>query len=434
MASVSKKIIANVKRVGFRQVMLNELRGLADLGIGSVLTAAIPILAVPILSRIFDPETYGVYVIFLNCILLVSPIVSLQLEHMIYTFRSRTTVRFLTGMAVLCIPVVSFFMAVILFVLEYYNKFIDAPISLTTALLVYFSILSFVLFQVITAYLIFIRDYKLVKKLEILRAVITNFVPILLYFINGNPSETYLLLGFFLGNACSMMFVAKKIGSHELTRLTKRLNLTRFFRVVKARLALIGYSMGANLLNFISIYSQVILVGMAFGALAAGIFSMGYRVVMMPVSVLHPPIYRFFLSKLSDVDERKSIGKIFSTLVLLLLCVSLAVGFLFFYIIIPYLYIFLGEEWSDSATIMYPILLVTLARTLSAPFSGVLVSEKKQKIELLINSGQAGGVLGSLYVSSEVVAFAYNYAVVQSTLYLVAFFYYIFLIRKISNE
>jgi O-antigen/teichoic acid export membrane protein len=423
-----------MKNNSFKNFISNKLQGLGHLGIGSVLTAAIPILAIPILSRIFDPETYGVYVIFLNCILLASPIVSLQLEHMIYTFRSKTIVRFLTGMAVLCIPVVSLFAAVSLFALEYKIDFIDAPFSIINLLLIYFSLLSFVLFTVITAYLIFICDYKLVKKLEILRATATNFVPILLYFIFGNASENYLLFGFFLGNAFSIIFVAKKIGFYELIRLTEKLNLTRFFRVIKARLNLISYSMGANLLNFISIYSQVILVGMKFGALAAGIFSMGYRVVMMPVSVFHPPIYRFFLSKLSDINERKSITKIFFTLVLIILCICLVVGLLFFYIIIPYLHIFLGEEWSDSASIMYPILLVTLARTLSAPFSGVLVSEKKQKVELLVNSGQACGVLGSLYISSEVVTFAYNYSIIQSILYMIVFIYYVFLIRKIGNE
>ena len=408
--------------------------GLYDLVIGSVIAAGIPIITIPIITRIFDPGTSGQYAIYLNCIMLMSPLCSIQFEHIMFTFRRSRTVKFLTGFLIYCVPVISIFVFLAFFFLVTYTNIIDVSSNLVTPILMYLSVSSLVFYAVTAAYLTYMQDYTAVKRLEITRAMLVSFIPISAYFLEKNPSENSLLLGFCIGNSYSMAVLLKKYGVNEIFDLGRQFQFSRFVKILRNRIVLSLYSMTSNLLNFISQYAQVVLVGISFGPLAAGIFSMGHRLVMMPVSFLSPPIYRYFISLLGDSGSRIRIGPVFLMLLSSVSIVCVVVSLLFYYLVIPYVHVLLGEEWRQSSTIMYPILFVSVARLLSAPFSGVLVSEQKQKFELLINCALTAGIFWSVYVSSALLDYAYNVALVQSSVYAIALVYYIYLIRRISYE
>ena len=410
------------------------ISGLYDLVIGSVISAGIPILTIPIISRIFDPGTYGQYAIYLNCIMLMSPLCSFQSEHIIFTFRAKRTVKFFTGIVMYFVPVISIFVFFAFCLLALYTSIIDVPSNLLTPILMYLSLLSLVFYAITAAYLTYTQDYAEVKLLEVRRALLVYLIPIGAYFLEENPSENYLLLGFFIGNSYAMVVFCKKYGVGEFLVLGRQFKFRRFLKVVRNRVVLTLYSMTSNLLNFISQYAQVVLVGISYGPLAAGIFTMGHRLVMMPVSFLSPPIYRFFISLLGDPGQRSRVESVFVMLLFSLFIVCAIVGSLFYYIIIPYVHILLGEEWTQSSAIMYPILFVSVARLLSAPFSGVLVSEKKQKFELVINCGLALAIFWSVHVSNAVLDYAYNVAILQSSVYAAALIYYIYLIKRVSHE
>lgn len=318
-------------------------RGFLALFTGTASGQAIAILATPIISRIYGPESYGIYSVILSLAAVVTPVATLRLESAALLPRSEDDVRHLVRAGITSAVLVSVCTGFAIWLLELLG--VNLGLANVTWGPAWISILIFVTgaFSLLSQVAIRRKQFANVAKRSVTQQGGTALSQGLLSF--ASTSFAGLTGGRILGLLCGYIpllranwdVLAKPRGGswRSLLRTYWR------FPAVFAPSALLNAA-GSQL--------PVLLISTTFGAAVAGHLGMTQRLVFVPATLIGAAVGQVFAAEMSSRirEQRTGATQLFLKLSLWLALGGLGLALALIWVSPPLFEIILGSQWEQS--------------------------------------------------------------------------------------
>ncbi|MFN8259044.1 MAG: oligosaccharide flippase family protein [Bacteroidales bacterium] len=407
-------------------------KNIITLTTGTVLAQLIPILMQPVLKRIFTPEDFGVFDIYLKFLGIICVVYSLKYEIGIVIPKKKVIAIYLTIVAVVSSLV---FTAVFLILAILFGDDIAEFIGIgkNKLFIMYIlpvSALFYSLFNTFNYFLIREKKFRQSSLNKISRRGAEGIVQVFFTFL-GQFKSYGLIIGDFVGNfvyavsAYLQNFKWQKIDARIFNKQAIRKYFIEYQQIPK-------YNVIPELLNSIFGATLTFLIISKFSIRETGFMELAQRMLIIPSAFISVSIGQVLLQRITElVHQKKSIlGECKKTV-----SVLLVIGVAFFLVIFffsPFIYtILFGAEWIKSAYYSQILILYFTVSFIFSPFGQVLIALKKFKINALWQIGKLL-VISVLFLknSGSIQEYLHLYNIISTSTYII---YGIIIFMAIKN-
>ena len=372
-------------------INLEQNRAIIQLITGASLAQVITIVVSPISTRLYEPEELGVYTLLLTIISLFGPIICGKYELSIVSAKDENE-----AMEIVAGSIIISFILTILITIGYNLYLLNMPsIRNDVGLFAYVVILLLfinALINILTSYNNRHKEYKTISNVYVIRNIVQNLGLVVFGIMKFGT------VGLLLAQLLGSIFGLKKQSSKFLENLgsLKKVSFSGVKEVlIKYKNQLI-YSMPAHFISNLSYSILNFFITGLFGLSVFGYYSMAYRMLGLPLSLISMNISKVFFKRATD--ENMLTGNFHKTLkqtALILLIISIPMV-LILTLFGPYLFDFVfGDGWGTAGEYvrilapMYGIRLVVAALTPALIVSGEQKLEMKIQVLFLLSSAIA---------------------------------------------
>ena len=356
------------------------LKNVSSLAVGAGIAQLITILFSPILTRLFLPEQYGIFALYVSLITILSVFSTCRYEFAIVLPKSKRRAEELYFLCIFITVLVSIFFFVLAFL---FGKKILISLNFDSLsdyiFLIPLSIFLAGVTQTNDLWLNRTEKYRYMGLLRIIQSLAIVAVTILLGYLF--PSASSLIFGNLIGMTIFMVagfiFLKGSIASH-LQKL-KFKNLIALFR---RNIDFLRFGTPAGLLSVGSYQSLFIFAGFYFGSYILGIFYLLERIIGLPSSVLGNSLGQVFYRTISKIEPKKCFNELTSflkRLIILSLSLHLFLYFGLYYLLVP----IFGETWSDTTQYFIFFIIIGSFSFIFAPLSYMFNYLKIQNANLV---------------------------------------------------
>ncbi len=402
---------------------------------GTVIAQLIPILLQPVLKRLFTPEDFGVFDIYIKVLGILFVIFAFKYDMAIILPKNRVKALLLLTLStvfsifftVLCLFIVFFFKEDIMVFLK-----MDSSYSIVLYILP-LSVLFFSLYNALNYLLI--RDKKFVASSinKISKRSSEGSLQVGSSYI-GSIKIYGLVIGDVIGNLFA--FIAAYYQSFKTLKIEKRLFNFRLLRhIAKEYSDLPKYNIIPDLLNagFLAAVSFVVLA--QFDLVELGYMELTQRMLAIPSAFIAYSVGQVLLQRITEMvnNKEKIMPQIWRILFLLSSMVIPFVLIILFFAE-PIFSIVFGDEWTISGTYSKYLVLFYAAAFLVSPLSQVLISLKKFKANAMWKIGRFFLLIPLFLTTYETVEkYLISYAIIGGFSYIVYFIIVMFYAKKYDD-
>lgn len=355
------------------------LKAVAVLVGGTIFAQIITIITLPIITRLYNPEDFGVLSVYISILTIISTIACLRFDIAIPLPQKKQVAVNLVVLSF--ISVLIFTIISIIIVLIFSNKLLS--INENYKYLIYILPLG-VFFSGSSLFLQFwtsrTRKFKLISQTRVAQALGSSLVQISMSFMILGPIG--LLLGQLMINIIGFGKLLKNFLSETIDDI-KKVNSKDLKETFKQYEKFPKYSTSEALLNVGSIQLPILIIGI-YESKEAGLLLLAMRIMAIPMSLIGASIGQVFLSYASNYYNKGELEKFTVSTIKKLG----KIGFLPFMLIAftsPFLikYIF-GPEWADVGWMISLMVPWFFMQFITSPVSMSLHVNGKQKIALYL--------------------------------------------------
>lgn len=349
---------------------------------GTTIAQAIPIAVTPILTRIYTPNDFGMFALFLAITAITGAIANGQYEQAILLPKSDEDAINLFALGVVITIVFSFLLLVIVL---FFNTSIAILLGnkelKNWLLLVPLSTLLTGVYNSLNFFNIRKKKFKNVSISLVSRAASLSLSQVLIGLIALGPIGLILgqIISYFSGNIILYKTLVKANNNCVISKknIEKQAKVYRKFPV---------FSLPSIFLNSINLNTINFLISSIFSFATVGYFSLTQRIIGIPARIIGSSFSQIYFQKASQ--EFNVMGRteiIFIKTLKKLALISIPLFLILFLVAEPMFEFVFGEEWRISGT--YAKILVPLAavRFISSSLSNTLAIHQKQQYSLFIN-------------------------------------------------
>lgn len=347
-------------------------KDVAILTLGTALAQSITVASTPFLSRLFTPAEFGVVAVFTAVIAVVATFVTLRYEVNILVPKSNNEAEQLVFLSLALAICLGLIVSIVAWALP--SELRDSlGVKVLESWLPLACLLGLVtaISTTIFGWLNRKQLYKQIAKLRVAQSIIFSSIAILL----GNWNFQG---GLLVAHMSSVLLVTLLIGRFLPT--STQLDLRSILLVAHKYNSTPKYALPTALLDVITQQVPIILIGTWYGSSEAGEFSLAWRVLILPVTLIGGAVGQIFFQRFAaawpDVRAARSLlikaWKILALVGLLPMIVLMCFGENLFSIIF-------GSSWANSgkmATILAPMLFISLIHSPTSTTSIVLGIQK----------------------------------------------------------
>jgi len=359
---------------------MNEIyKNIVKLSSGTAIAQIIPLLAYPVLTRIFAPEDFGTFATIILFSSLLGVFASGCYEHAIIITKSKTESANLIALTMFrsCL-VLSLSLPIIYFSKIWLAKIFNDPSLVNTLYFVPFIALCGIIFAIHSEWLVKYKQYNILSRNRILQGsfLVASKIAIGINFTFIGILVIGELLGRFFSAILSLLTIIrsdtkffKRISFKELKRIRSR--FTEFPKVM----------IHDQLINILAGSIHVLFIGAAFGPEQLGYVALLFSALYLPVTIISSSIKDVFRQKaVFDYNESGSCRPLYLKLFKVIAIFGLPV-FTFGFFVSPELFpIILGDNWRPVgayAQIMMPMYYINFV---CMSLGGVLIFTEKIKM------------------------------------------------------
>lgn len=367
-------------------------RNVLTLMTGTSIAQAIPIAISPILTRIYTPEDFGIFAIYMSIAAIISVIATGRYEMAIMLPEKDEEVTSLVKLMLLMLSsvILVVFLIVFLFNAQITSLFDNKEIGNWLYFLPV-SIFLVGIYQVFNYLLIREKNFKRLAKNKVIVSTTNGSTQLLIGLSLQNSFG--LLLGNILGYIVSIYFILK---NKVINKYFKFKNLP-IKNVAKEYKKFPQYDVPSVLVNVLANQLPILTLGKFFGLGVLGLYSLMYKVLMIPINLLSNTILDVFKQKATeDYNRLGNCRDIFISTFKKLILIGI-IPFSILGVFAPDIFAFIfGEKWKvagEFAQIMTPMLFLKFVIN---PLSYTFYIAQKQHLDLI------GQVLLFLFVSISI--------------------------------
>ena len=416
--------------------MINKLklksefsRNVLTLMTGTTIAQAIPIAISPILTRIYTPEDFGVFALYMALVSIFGSIINGRYELAIMLPNNDEEAINVFALALIINIIISI---VLLFLVVFFHNYILILLeNEAIGIWLYFvplSVFFIGLFNILNYFNNRQKRYKDIANVVILKSLILASVQLSIGFIKQGVS------GLISGQILSMLFANMKLLKNikQDKVLLSKITRKKILCMAKRYINFPKFSLWAIFANTLSQQLINILISMLYNIHTLGLYALVQRVLLIPSSLIGNSIGQVFFQEatIEKQKTKKSVYLFINTMQKLFLIGIPIFGILFFIVEDVFAFVF-GEKWrlaGEYAQILLPFFFV---RFISSTMSVVLVIFEKQKVELIINIILIIMSLFLVILFHEFEKFLYAYSITMSLLYSIFLGYYYFLAKGV---
>ena len=384
--------------------MLNRLlprsefvRNVLTLITGTTIAQAIPIAIGPILTRIYTPEEFGLYGIFIAIVSIVSVVATARYELAIIQPKLDKDVNHLVALSISVATFIS--MVALVLVLLFDQNIADFVDNQGIKPWLYFVPVSVFLvgvFQSCNYWHSRLKRYAAISKAKVAQSagnVSINLVAAPLQ-VNGLG----LILGHVLGQIVAVIVVLK-----HLIRSCRKKNVTSVVRCIALAKRYRNFPLWSTpgaLLDSASMQLPVLLISRFFDVATAGFFNFTYRYIGGPLALVSQALAQVLLQKISTEDHRQVYPFVLLVLRRLLLASIPFVGVIYFFGEFVFGLVF-GEAWRVAGQYASILIFSIAVRFIVSPLSMVLTLERNVKLGVCWQAMYFVSVTSTLIVVSD---------------------------------
>lgn len=355
------------------------IRSSATLMSGSLVAQLITVVSAIVLARIYTPDLMGVYTLVLTAESLFGGIMCLRYEVAIVTEKSEEKV---FPIIKLC-SIIVIFLSVCFSIGYGWVNFVNNPeLSQHSYLIVFILImlLSHGTINILEAYNNRRQEYKLMTSTYVLRTSVQNGGAILLGLLKCGIVG--LVGAHTIGSLSGVNRQAKSVVKEKDKIISSSGNQVKNAALENKNLPL--YSSPAVFANRYSYSSISLFINQLFGAAALGFYSISYKALGLPLTVLSNNMSKvFFKDATKEFHDNGNFKKTFNRTVVLLIIMSIPLGVIIYFAAPIFIKLLLGEKWLVAADYVRILLPMFLIRLVVNTIAYGLQIVNKQKFELL---------------------------------------------------
>lgn len=342
---------------------------------GSLLAQIIVIAASPLTTRLYSPEQLGNYTLIISIISLVLPVVSLKFDTLIITDRKQKE------MAVYISLILMFVVSAVTFIFGlFYLKGSQSVIwSLILLAILILSGINNVGISLANSE----SEYQIIGNFNFIKSLIQNLF--LLFFGLVKFDVIGMLFSQLLGSFSGTIRMFRESNFHfSINSIPRTKEIIKFIR---KNINLIRYSAPAYFVNSLSYNILNFFISGLFGAEVFGFYSLAFRILGMPLTVISQNFSKVFFKDASDEWEaqgsfRKSLLK--HSIILF----SIAVVFLLGAVILgPLIFkIVFGSAWETTGEYVQILAPMFAVRLVVSSLTPAFLIANKQNNELFFQS------------------------------------------------
>lgn len=373
-------------------------RNIAILSAGTIAAQAIPVAAAPVLTRLFSPEDFGIFALYVSIASIVSVIATGRYELAIMLPADEKDAVTLTGLSMMTAILVSLLVLVSVSVFG-----ATVAISIGHSEIVYWlyliplSVFFAGAYQSLNTWYNRQQQYR---KMAIAKTT-QSFAASMIQIVTGlaGAAAGGLIGGRIAGQGASIWYYSRQLLS-DGTFSVEVFGKERLMHLARTYASFPKYDILASLLNALSQYLPLILFGVFMKTVAvSGFYFLVQRVLGAPMAMVSEAVLSVYREEASrEFNEMGGCPESYmKTLRLLVTLALLPFTLLLMFGEEIFIWVF-GEEWKMAGEIARILAPVFFLRFIASPLSYVLYIVGSQKLNLMGQSVMLAAVVGSFAV------------------------------------
>ncbi len=352
---------------------------------GNIASHLIAILSLPVLTRIFTPDDFGVYQLFMSFCSVVAIMVTGQYELSIiapkYNYVAFTlataTVFISTAISIVMMSVLTVYIYMADGQLGFFQSMYFNGISLWLGLYT----LAICLYQV--CYMWFVRQaqYKRTVTANVINAIGCVGLPLFIFYIGvdyglikGMAIAKILAIGYLCYNAKGVIIKYYKI-----------INMRCIFRVLRRYNAFVKYALPGNVFNNIAAQVPSFLLNYFYGVTVTGYYSMANRCISLPTALAARSVGDVFKQEASyNYQQKGDCLSIYSKVSSLLVKGSIVYAVLVLALAPVVFSVVLGSQWQEAGKYAQLLVLAGATSWVYSPLSSIYVLTVKVREYMIL--------------------------------------------------
>ncbi len=393
---------------------------------GTGIAQVIPIAIIPILTRMFSPEDFGLLALYAACVSILGVVATGRYEIAIMLPKDDEDARLLLQLSML---VALFFSFLISIPISIWNaqiaRFLGNENIAVWLYLVPVSVLFTGIYQALTYWNNRQKKFINTAVSRVNQSLFQGFSQTSLGFLQVSGG---LICGQFVGIVSGLIYLLKKDRNYKSLIRKSKINSIQKQGIKYHKFP--TYGVWGALCDAGAVQMPVILLTKFYSNSVTGMFSLTFRVLNMPTSIISSAIAQVLFQKVVEISqtEPEKLNLYIIKMFLLLFIIYLpAVPVLFIWGESLFSIIF-GNEWSQAGVYAGYLVIAVAVRFAVSPLSAVLGLEQNIKMGVLWQVLYLCTISVTLYFSSSlsIEEFLIAFVVHEVVLYLI----YLFLILK----
>ncbi|WP_051904435.1 lipopolysaccharide biosynthesis protein [Hippea jasoniae] len=346
---------------------------------GTTIAQAIPIAISPILTRLYTPEDFGIFALFVSITSILGSIASGSYEYAIMLPKKDEDAINIVALGIIITTIFSFI--IFLVVLFFNNKIVKLLNNKEISLWLYFIPLAVLLtgfYNVLNYWNNRKKYYKDLAKATVIKSIANTITQLSLGFIKVGAS------GLISGQVISQMFANGKLFKNLIKEKTilKKINKNSILFLFKRYIKFPKYSLPNVLIDSFREQGFNILISSVYNITTLGQYYLAQRMLKLPMSIIGSSISQVFLQKMSVVDKRELFNLSWN-FVKKALIISLPIFTVVYFFAGDLFIIIFGEKWKTAGDIASILSFWICLTFVSSPLSNIFIILEKQHIVLI---------------------------------------------------
>lgn len=355
------------------------LKAIATLMSGSVIAQTFTIICAPILTRLFSTETLGLYSLVSGAVTMFGAVTSLRYELCIVSEKEEKNIYPLILLASLICVIMSFFVfcgyCVYFKNIKSEDRFVG--LAIWAGLLVFL----YGMINIVTAYNNRTREYKLINKTYVKRVFTQNICNIIAGCFRCNAIG--LSASHFIGYLAGFYGQVKPLllKKHEIMKTSKNELIHAFQSNQKQAL----FSAPATLANGVAYTLISYFMETLYSTSVVGYYSISYRVLGLPMTIISGNISKVFLEKASrEYSQKGNFVSSFRTTIALLIVMTVPIGSTLFFLAPWACEVFFGNGWKIAGIYIQILTPMFLLRFIAGGVNTSAIIADKQQVDFYV--------------------------------------------------
>ncbi len=369
--------------------MLNKLKPKSEfsknvltLMTGTTIAQAIPIAISPILTRIYTPEDFGVFALYMAIASIIAAIATGRYELAIMLPKKDEDAINILALSIIISFFVSLVSLVIVFIFNaQITNLLGNPEISNWLYFIPITVLLTGIYQSLNYWLNRKKQYKRLATSRIVQSGSTATANLGMGF--GGLGSSGLIVGGVLGQTIATSILTNMIWKEDNHRL-KELNKLKMIALILKYIKLPKYNLPNALIDGFRLSGISILIAKFFTTATLGQFSLAWKMVQMPMGVIGGSLSQVFFQKVSST-KKTDLHRIVMKFIVKASLVSAPIFIVIYFFAVDIFRFAFGENWEiggQAASTMAPWLFLNF---LSSPMANIFIVLNKQEIVLLVS-------------------------------------------------